>query len=349
MSNVYQLSSNDKHMDQASRWITMIDRGLSQQEQTEYQQWMAASEGNRDALAYMAKMWDKMDSLERLADLFPHSPQHTSASSMRYLALAASFALAVVLGYSVWQSDFLNDNQLLTQQVISENTYSTEIGEQSTFYLQDKTKVVLNTNSKVSVTYTDKQRVFEMERGEMHVTVAHNSEQPLSVYAGGQVIQAVGTAFNVKILDNQVELIVTEGKVLVAQQKPEQSNPLQVKSVYLPKNSLAVAKGQKIDLGSLSEQVLGLKTADIEANLSWQQGNLIFRGESLEKVMQEVGRYTHYEFVFADENLKQVQVAGLFKTDDINALLQALSRNFNIQHQRVSPKVIQLSLLVDGA
>ncbi|MFT4937954.1 MAG: transmembrane sensor [Paraglaciecola sp.] len=347
MSNVYQLSSSDKCIDQASQWIAKIDRGLSQQETAEYQQWMAASEGNRDALADMAKMWDKMDALERLADLFPHSPQHKYTSSMRYLALAASFALAIVLGYSVWQSDFLNENQLLVQQVISENTYSTKIGEQSTFYLQDKTKVVLNTNSKVSVTYTDKQRVFELERGEMHVTVAHNSEQPLSVYAGGRIIQAVGTAFNVEILDNEVELIVTEGKVLVAEHRSEQSSPLQVKSVYLPKNSLAVAKGQKIALGSLSEQVLHLKTADIQANLSWQQGDLIFRGESLEKVMQEVGRYTHYKFVFADENLKKIQVAGLFKTDDINVLLEALSRNFNIQHQRVSPDKIQLSLLVD--
>jgi transmembrane sensor len=347
MSNVYQLSSNDKRMDQASRWIAMIDRGLSQQEKAEYQQWMAASQDNRDTLTNMAKMWDKMDALERLADLFPHSPQVNSTSSMRYIALAASFALAIVMSYSLWQSDFLNENKLLTQRVISENTYSTKVGEQSTFYLQDKTKVVLNTNSTVSVTYTDKQRVFELERGEMHVTVAHNSEQPLSVYAGGRVIQAVGTAFNVEIIENQVELIVTEGKVLVAEQKPGQSNPLQLKSVYLPESSLAVAKGQKIDLGSLSEQVLRLQTADIEANLSWQQGNLIFRGEALEKVMQEVSRYTHYEFEFADENLKQVQVAGLFKTDDINSLLQALGQNFNIQHQRVNPEKIQLSLFVE--
>ena len=100
-------------------------------------------------------------------------------------------------------------------------------------------------------------------------------------------------------------------------------------------------------MGSLSEQVLRLQTADIEANLSWQQGNLIFRGEALEKVMQEVSRYTHYEFEFADENLKQVQVAGLFKTDDINSLLQALGQNFNIQHQRVNPEKIQLSLFVE--
>jgi transmembrane sensor len=347
MSKVYQFTSNEERLEQASLWIAKIDRGLNQAELSEYRLWIAASQSNKDTLTQMASMWDKMDALERLGGLFPHTPEHKNTFAKRYFAAAASFLLAAVLGVAIWQGGALEGDQQLVQQVISNNAYSTQVGERSVFYMQDNTKVVLNTNSKVNITYTDKQRIFELLRGEMHVTVAHNTAQPLSVYAGGQIIQAVGTAFNVELQQNHIELLVTDGRVLVAEQLEEQINPLKLKTVYLPDTSLGVIKGQKVALGSVAEEVLMLESDDIDANLSWQLGQLVFRGEPLEQVMQEVSRYTNYQFVLADDKIKKLQVAGLFKTDDVTTLLDALSSNFNIEYQRVGPEKIQLSMRED--
>jgi transmembrane sensor len=348
MGNVYKINPQDECVEQASEWIAKLDRGLEQAEQQALMDWMASSQLNQDMLLKMAKMWDKMDVLVRLSDLFPQTNKQAPSKSRYGLAMAASMLLASLVGLGFWQSGIFEQQNWVAQQLVSENTYSTKIGEQSTFYLQDKTKVVLNTNSLVKVTYTDKQRVFELQRGEMHVTVAHNKQRPLSVYAAGQIIQAVGTAFNVQVINDKAELIVTDGKVLVAEQDLSRKNPRQLKSVFLPVNSLAVAKGEMVDLGNTKQKVVKLDVADMDANLSWQQGNLVFRGESLEQVMHEVSRYTAYDFVLADDAIKRLQVAGLFKTNDVNALLDALSRNFNIRHQRIASDKILLSFNQDG-
>ena len=50
----------------------------------------------------------------------------------------------------------------------------------------------------------------------MHIAVAHDPSRPLSVIVGNKVVQAVGTEFNVEITtDNSIELIVTDGVVMV--------------------------------------------------------------------------------------------------------------------------------------
>jgi len=87
-------------------------------------------------------------------------------------------------------------------------------------------------------------------------------------------------------------------------------------------------------LGEAKEQITEVSAEDIAVKLSWQKGNLIFRGESLEEAVREVGRYTSVEFVFMDENLKKMRVAGLYKAGDVQGLLATLRENFDIVSQR---------------
>jgi transmembrane sensor len=198
------------------------------------------------------------------------------------------------------------------------------------------------------VRYSQNARVIELQRGEIHIDVAHDKSRPLSVIAGGKVIQAVGTAFNVEVRSELVELIVTEGKVLVAKAKiallPSTFDKMPVR---LPQNSMAISKGEKVDLdltGKRQEEVTKVDPIEIAASLSWRQGNLIFRGESLSEAMTEISRYTDIEFELADdEKLRKIQVAGLFKTGDVIGLLDALSSNFNINYENIGNNKVALS------
>jgi transmembrane sensor len=101
----------------------------------------------------------------------------------------------------------------------------------------------------VNITYTAQARVIELQRGEIHIDVAHDTARPLSVLAGGQVIQAVGTAFNVQLEENLVELIVTQGKVLV-QEKPIEEFQLLIdtNNTKLSLNERSISKDEKIEL-----------------------------------------------------------------------------------------------------
>lgn len=342
MSNVYPLKSDEKYIAESSEWISKLDRGLNDAETAELKQWLVLDTEHPKMLLKIATLWDKMDVLNNLSELVPHSPEQSHKHHTGRWAIAASILLASILSIATYQWGAFAPFAVTAQQVYSENTYTTKIGEQSVFYLQDKTKVVLNTNSQLRVTYTDKQRLFELTKGELHVTVAHNTQQPLSVYAGGKIIQAVGTAFNVQLQDAQLELIVTDGKVLVADQSEQSSSPLTLINVRLPSSSLAVSKGEKIELNAKRPQIMTLPASDIEVDLSWQQGELIFRGETLETALKEVSRYTPYQFKLADNQLKKVQIAGLFRTNDIDGLLSSLEQNFAIQHQRIDSQTILL-------
>jgi transmembrane sensor len=330
-------------MDEASLWITRLDRGLSTQELSELKTWLQASHTHLETFMQLVELWDKMESLSQLSELFPHKPQRSVRKKMPILAWAASFIFASLISIGLWLNADVFLGQGATQIVQFNSDYETKIGEQSTFFLQDKTKIKLNTNSLVKVTYTDKQRVFELLRGEMHVVVAHNKQKPLSVYAGSNIIQAVGTAFNVELGSKKVELIVTDGKVLVSDINPHTVSPLKLKNVHLSPKSFAVSKGQKAQLKARNTSIIGSDEDRLASDLAWQQGNLIFRGESLFDAMQEVSRYTNYQFSFGDEDTKSLQIAGLFKTSDINGLLAALESNFDVVFKRISRNKITLS------
>ncbi|MFL0801043.1 MAG: FecR domain-containing protein [Agarilytica sp.] len=350
MSNIYALPSQEAMYDQASEWIAKLDRGLSSSEEEALVSWLELHDKHRDILFEMASVWDSMDSLSRLSSLFPpptKSVVHKSGYQRLYFAAAASVLVVMMIGVlgvmtyapsqaSGWLAAF-NINKNI------DGVYDTSVGEHSRVNLPDGSELVLNTNSRIQVKYTDDARLFFLERGEVHIDVAHDKSRPLSVIAGDKVVQAVGTAFNVQIFnDREVELIVTDGKVLVAE---HDANELfeTIEQAPLPVSSLAVSQGEKIVLGSEKEKVDKIQDADIEASLSWRQGNLVFRGETLEEALAEITRYTDVEFEIRDDAVRSVRIAGLFKAGDIKGLLATLRQNFHIDHQKLNNNKVTLT------
>ncbi len=78
--------------------------------------------------------------------------------------------------------------------------------------------------------------------------------------------------------------------------------------------------------------------------MSWRQGNLIFRGETLEDAIAEVSRYTPVRFELADERLKDIRIGGLFKAGDVNGLLASLEENFKIESRWLDADRVSLTM-----
>lgn len=358
MSNIHQIHLQSKRqqsvleaqrLEQACEWIARIDRELQTEEQQALQQWLAASALNQQTLFEVAKLWDKMDALSRLSDLFPAVEPKISQQRrpVMGLAMAASAAAVMLLGALFYRGDLnLQSADPASAVVAMEATYQTRVGENNTIELPDKSKLVLNTNSFVVVRYSAGARVIELQRGEINIDVAHDTARPLSVIAGGKIIQAVGTAFNVDLRQDHVELIVTDGKVLVGSNAGVDTPTPEALAKLLPHTSLAISKGERVDLdprGQAPEQVQKIDAVEMAASLSWRSGNLIFRGENLQDALAEISRYTDIQFELADDaKLKQIHVAGMFKTGDVNGLLEVFRSNFNISHERLSRDKILL-------
>jgi transmembrane sensor len=337
---------DEQRLAEASDWIAKLDRSLTPAETEALQLWLAQSPEHRATLLEVAALWDKMDTLQRLADLFPQA-EKTARPQWQHWGLAASVAMVAALLTFWWQPELLTPSASATSAIVStQSSYQTRIGETNTIELPDQSKLVLNTNSFVVVKYSAKARIIDLQRGEILIDVAHDTSRPLSVLAGGKIIQAVGTAFNVQVRDSQVELIVTDGKVRVETALTEMIADEHRLANRLPESALAISKGEKVDLdasGQQAEKVQKMDAVDIAASLSWRSGNLIFRGESLAEAVAEISRYTDIQFELADDaKLKDIHVAGMFKTGDVNGLLAVFKSNFNISHERLSRDKILL-------
>ncbi|MEX2963453.1 FecR family protein [Microbulbifer sp. TYP-18] len=343
---VYKLETQQECYEQASQWIAKLDRGLNVQEVQTLKQWLAGSGKNRQVLFKMAEIWDKMDALSRLSELFPNIHKPTAGASRPYRAVAAS-ALVVLALFCAWAATMVAERFTEQQQVLAavvDRIYETAIGEHSSVNLPDGSQLVLNTNSQVKVSYTDRHRLLILERGEIHVQVAHDKSRPLSVVVGDKVVQAVGTAFNIEInSDQKIELMVTDGKVLVAVHEPPEDDTIGLVPEISPNSSVIVSEGEQLVLGEEEETIEKVDQKEIQVKLSWRDGNLVFRGEPLENAVAEISRYTQVEFVILDEKLKKVRIAGLFKAGDVKGLLLTLRENFNISYQRVGDSKVLLS------
>lgn len=352
MKNIHVLKpqhlSEEKILEDACDWIARIDRGLSESETIQFQEWLYEKPEHLTQMLKTAKMWDKMDDLERLSDIFPQNQVKRKKSSFVWGSLAASLILAFTLTFYDL-SDVLSDNNDTVVLQPVESTYQTKIGEIDTITLPDSSVLVLNTNTIVHMKYTNEVRVLELKQGEIHIDVAHDESRPLSVLANGKMFQAVGTAFNVEVSANVVELIVTEGKVLVEDKSANQFKAdIANNKIKLPKTSLAVSKGEKIDLdidkkSVKAKQIVKLAPIDIISSLSWQERKLIFRGETLAHVVDEISRYTDLQIELDNnEELKNINVVGVFKTGDVTELLVEFKKHFNITHEKTSDNKIKL-------
>ena len=341
MKKIYQFRSDEERYKEASLWVERLSEGLSPEEEVGLRDWLAADSANQTVLEKMAVLWDKMDSLSRLSALVPQPKQTLVKDSNRksYVAFAASFVVSLAALF-LWNESQRPDLQI--SQPPAELVYETAIGERQVRLLEDGTKITLNTGSRVSVRYTKGTRLLHLESGEVHVQVAKDPLRPLSVVAGDHVVQAIGTAFNIELMnDREIELVVTEGTVRIGDQASAFDAPLKNVEITLPSSATVIAAGQELVTGE-TEVTRSISSDDIEVRLSWREGNLIFRGETLAEAAREVERYTGVEFFFVDENLKQVRVSGYFRAGDVEGMLAVLKENFEVEFQRETDKRVLL-------
>jgi len=349
--NIVQLPDANKMKEEGSLWLAKLDRGLSAEEEALLKIWLAKSPENRNYFVALAKQWDQLSVLSQLSEIIPYERKSVTGKFSLY-AKAASFALIFLLSSFIFSEleIFSTNNNLLVTQANFSKIYHTSVGEKSVIELPDSSVLTLNTDSFVRVNYTAMTRKLTLVKGEAHIKVAHNKKRKLIFSAGDKSFIAVGTAFNLQY-DNQsaLELIVTEGKVAVADAgHNEKADTLFTQAI--PNKTLLVNVGERIiitpeDIIEHNEITKENISKELNNTLAWREGKLIFKGETLEEVVEEVSRYSNINIEFKGEQLKSIKVGGRFRTGDIEGLLEILHEQFNIKTDKVDASHIQLSMI----
>jgi transmembrane sensor len=345
MSNIKSFSSKqDIHL-QACEWISKIDRGLDNIEVEGFSTWINISEAHRQCLFDVAQTWDDLSILNQLTGLVTIEQMGNHKQSMPIsrlsIGMAASFVLVCVcfltLSLTGNRFDSVDESMLLTLDA------ETKVGEHRVLSLVDGSTIHLNTNSQVFINFTENQRDIQLIKGEAFFDVAHDVKRPFVVSSQEKSVTAVGTAFNVQLTDNDdFELLVTDGKVLVKNKQPF-DNELSTTTNLLSRDVTTMTVGQKALVTSSDVRQIQLSENQSKQELAWRQGMLVFHGEPLEQALEEISRYTSVHFELADEKVKQRRVAGYFKANDVQGLLFALKNNFNIVYSEQENDTIVLS------
>ncbi len=323
----------------AATWIARLDRGdLDADELQALRSWLAADNRHRAALERMAHLWGALDCLAILAELFPHAVSAPPRRSRIWLpAAAAAVMLAVMLGVSVRHTIHAPDDAIAAAATQA-RVYHTDLGQRSVIPLADGSTLTLNTRSEVRVRFDDTTRSVVLASGEAHFKVAKESARPFVVYAGGGSVHAVGTAFNVRLTDNRVEVLVDEGMVEV---RPEAratrdgvANTSSAGDDRGATRRVQMKQGDTLRYGGDAVQLQTLPVPAIERRLAWRSGKWIFEGETLAEVLAEVARHSDRRIVIADPALGNLRIGGYFDVGDIDGLMQALEAGFGIVVER---------------
>ena len=200
--------------------------------------------------------------------------------------------------------------------------FATRHGEQQTYRLADDSLLHLNTDSTVTVRYSQTQRLVLLTSGEAYFEVTHEPKRAFRVLAGPAEVLDLGTKFNVRLMQDSTAVTVVEGRVAV-----EPSPTMGEGTTASDDNH----RSRFVQLGA-NQQIRVVRgewpatpiPVDAQRAIAWLHRQIAFDHETLERVAAEFNRYAPKPVEITTPALRDLQVGGVFSTDDPEEFLAFL-------------------------
>ena len=367
INNTHITAAAENIEQQAADWLLRLDteQGPSRAEIAELRAWISRSPDHKQQFQRLTQYWHcthlPADLVFSQAKNQPSPKGAASGLGARLRGLfstgwraAATVGAALCITATVAMALLMGN----ASGISGNGIYETRTGEQNSITLVDGSVIQLNTGSRIHVNFVDTQRTVSLMAGEVHFEVARDTTRPFIVKAGEGLVRAVGTAFTVRLQPEALKVVVAEGKVALATSLDQPSDSSS-NNDNNPANSAETVKraidrgylveGQAVDFVPKADDGLGneiqqLKQADLDKQLAWRRGTLMFAGEPLSEVIAEVNRYTSLDIEIIDEQIADIRIGGHFKVDETDAMLQALEMSFDIRVTRPGPNTVHLAL-----
>ena len=376
MNNVSGFTNTKKINQEAAEWVLLIEETdkLTKQQVDNLNKWIALSDVHKKCITQMANSWGELDVLSSI--LSPKVAQKPEVSLVD--VLQAPFIVLLRSMNHIYQSVFMKKVGVLAMSLVlvaggwqlfnkdmmdfnasDSNMFTTSLGQHSKHQLADGSTVWLNSATQIKVDYSDDFRRIYLLKGEAYFEVAKNANRPFEVYSENRLVRAVGTAFSVQKLEDSVKVLVTEGKVELAvvdntlyinDVSPTSSSQENDASNTVSKEEIIgyLIAGQSIDIPTVENMKIGhantIDFSDINRKISWRDGKLVFAGESLEEVIQEITRHTSMEIDISDTELKAMRIGGQFMIGDTDSLFNVLESGFGVEVIKLNKHHVQLHI-----
>ncbi|WP_298734311.1 FecR domain-containing protein [uncultured Chitinophaga sp.] len=205
------------------------------------------------------------------------------------------------------------------------NTINIPRGGQYTVTLSDGTKVWLNSESSLTypVVFGGAERKVIL-KGEAYFEVSKNEQKPFIAETDHATVHVLGTQFNINAYHDEKDVKVTlqEGSVRLSSEAD--------KTLLTPGEQGIV---------SLSHTAIEKKKVNMNQVMAWKNGYFIFRNNTIQDIMRQIGRWYDVEVVY-EGNLPKGTFGGTYsRNKDIHELLKGLELtglvHFKIEGRRI--------------
>lgn len=205
------------------------------------------------------------------------------------------------------------------------NTISTPVTGQYQVVLSDDTRVWLNAGSSIRfpIAFAPDERSVTI-KGEAYFEIAHDKKRPFKVYSGTQLVEVLGTHFNINAYDDEEEIKTTllEGSVRISSGKL----------------SRTLKPGQQARFSDRTGE-MNIVKVDIEEAVSWKNGYFVFEDEDIRSVMRKISRWYGVEVVYLNDQINEKFGGTVSKFENVSQVLKILEAtgtiHFKIEGRRI--------------
>jgi transmembrane sensor len=201
---------------------------------------------------------------------------------------------------------------------------ATATGESRRVTLADGTVIHLAPRSAMAVRYTAATRGVTLLAGEAFFEVAPAPDRPFIVSAEGLEVRVIGTAFDLRLAGDQLEVAVQHGHVRLFYDR--MTPPLQA--------DLTAGERMRVALDGGAATRGRLSPTEVAG---WRDGMLFVQDATVAEVVEVLRRYHAGWVLLRDERLAARRVTGLYDLRDIGRALRALAQPHGGQVREVTP------------
>jgi ferric-dicitrate binding protein FerR (iron transport regulator) len=260
-----------------------------------------------DAHASLQRLKEKAAVRNEEAKIIPIS------RSFAWLKIAAAI---LVLAGGIWLYFGL-------QKVEAVQFATTDVSKATT--LPDGSVITLNKNTflEYPAKFTGRQRKVKLAHGEAFFSVTHNRTMPFIIDAQGVSIKVVGTSFNVKEKNGDVEVIVETGLVQVSKNG----------------STIAVSPGESVLVKANASSLAKEKTPD-HLYTWYRSKEFVADNIPLRRMVQVLNEAYDAHIIIARKELNDLPLNTTFKDETLDGILDIISRTFKITIEKKQDQII---------
>ncbi len=211
-----------------------------------------------------------------------------------------------------------------------QNAYATKVGEQRLVVLEDGSRMLLNTDTRLRVDFAAAQRTIDVSSGEAFFEVAKDARRPFVVRIAGTEVVAVGTAFSVRYApgaqaSDELAVTLVEGQVKVRAASDRAGAAL------APERTVLMKAGERLlldrqPLDARAPVVARVDHPDVERVMAWKSNEAVFDDTPLVEAVDEMNRYNRTPIVLLDGLASGgLRVSGPYRVDDSAGFANAVA------------------------